>query len=130
MKSTLKIIAENILNRDFKATVPFEKWLTVVTEFKYYVGTEVKKLYISAILDLHDRRIIAYKIGNNNNNELILKTFDEAKSLYPYAKLIIHSDIGFQYINKVFHQKSVDARMIQNMSRVGRCLENAMMEGW
>ena len=130
VKSTPEITAENILNRDFKATVPFEKWLTDVTEFKYYVGTEVKKLYLSAILDLYDRRIIAYKIGDSNNNELVFTTFDEATSLYPDAKPIFHSDRGFQYTNKVFHQKLVDAGMIQSMSRVGRCLDNAPMEGW
>ncbi|MBQ3258514.1 MAG: hypothetical protein IJA67_14070, partial [Oscillospiraceae bacterium] len=48
VKSTPEITAENVLNRDFNATVPFEKWLTDVTEFKYYVGPEVKKLYLSA----------------------------------------------------------------------------------
>ena len=130
VKSTPEITAENVLNRDFKATVPFEKWLTDVTEFKYYVGPEVKKLYLSAILDLYDRRIIAYKIGDSNNNELVFATFDEATSLYPDAKPIFHSDRGFQYTNKVFHQKLVDAGMIQSMSRVGRCLDNAPMEGW
>ena len=130
VKSTPEITAENILNRDFKATVPFEKWLTDVTEFKYYVGPEVKKLYLSAILDLYDRRIIAYKLGDSNNNELVFTTFDEAASLYPNAKPIFHSDRGFQYTNKVFHQKLVDAGMIQSMSRVGRCLDNAPMEGW
>ena len=130
VKSTPEITAENVLNRDFKATVPFEKWLTDVTEFKYYIGTEVKKLYLSAILDLYDRRIIAYKIGDSNNNELVFTTFDEATSLYPDAKPIFHSDRGFQYTNKVFHQKLVDAGMIQSMSRVGRCLDNAPMEGW
>jgi len=130
VKSTPEITAENILNRDFKATVPFEKWLTDVTEFKYYVGPEMKKLYLSAILDLYDRRIIAYKIGDSNNNELVFKTFDEARSLYPDAKPIFHSDRGFQYTNKVFHQKLVEAGMIQSMSRVGRCLDNAPMEGW
>lgn len=130
IKSTPEITAENILNRDFKATVPFEKWLTDVTEFKYYVGPEVKKLYLSAILDLYDRRIIAYKIGDSNNNALVFETFDEATNLYPNAKPIFHSDRGFQYTNKVFHQKLVDAGMIQSMSRVGRCLDNAPMEGW
>ena len=130
VKSTPEVTAENVLNRDFKATVPFEKWLTDVTEFKYYVGPEVKKLYLSAILDLYDRRIIAYKIGDSNNNELVFTTFDEARSLYPDAKPIFHSDRGFQYTNKVFHQKLVDAGMIQSMSRVGRCLDNAPMEGW
>lgn len=130
VKSTPEITAENILNRDFKASVPFEKWLTDVTEFKYYVGSEVKKLYLSAILDLYDRRIIAYKIGDSNNNALVFETFDEAVSLYPNARPIFHSDRGFQYTNKVFHQKLVDAGMIQSMSRVGRCLDNAPMEGW
>ena len=130
VKSTPEITAENILNRDFKATVPFEKWLTDVTEFKYYIGPEVKKLYLSAILDLYDRRIIAYKIGDSNNNELVFTTFDEATSLYPNAKPIFHSDRGFQYTNKTFHQKLVNAGMIQSMSRVGRCLDNAPMEGW
>ena len=130
IKSTPEITAENVLKRDFKATVPFEKWLTDVTEFKYYVGNEVRKLYLSAILDLYDRRIIAYKIGDSNNNELVFTTFDEARSLYPNAKPIFHSDRGFQYTNKVFHQKLLDAGMIQSMSRVGRCLDNAPMEGW
>ena len=130
VKSTPEITAENVLNRDFKATVPFEKWLTDVTEFKYYVGPEVKKLYLSAILDLYDRRIIAYQIGDSNNNELVFTTFDEAISLYPNAKPIFHSDRGFQYTNKAFHQKLADAGMIQSMSRVGRCLDNAPMEGW
>lgn len=129
IKSTPEITAENILNRDFKSTVPFEKWLTDVTEFKYYVGSEVKKLYLSAILDLYDRRIIAYKLGDSNNNELVFTTFDEAVSLYPDARPIFHSDRGFQYTNKIFHQKLVDAGMIQSMSRVGRCLDNAPMEG-
>ena len=130
VKSTPEITAENVLKRDFKATVPFEKWLTDVTEFKYYVRNEVKKLYLSAILDLYDRRIIAYKIGDSNNNELVFTTFDEARSLYPNAKPIFHSDRGFQYTNKVFHQKLLDAGMTQSMSRVGRCLDNAPMEGW
>ena len=130
VKSTPEITAENILNRDFKATVPFEKWLTDVTEFKYYIGPEVKKLYLSAILDLYDRRIIAYKLGDSNNNALVFETFDEATALYPQAKPIFHSDRGFQYTNKVFHKKLVDAGMIQSMSRVGRCLDNAPMEGW
>ena len=130
VKSTPEFTAENILNRDFKATVPFEKWLTDVTEFKYYIGPEVKKLYLSAILDLYDRRIIAYKLGDSNNNALVFETFDEATSLYPNAKPIFHSDRGFQYTNKTFHQKLVDAGMIQSMSRVGRCLDNAPMEGW
>lgn len=118
--STPQITAENILNRDFHADKPNEKWLTDVTEFKYYVGTEIRKLYLSAILDLYDRRIVTYKIMESNNNELVFSTFDEAVRLNPDAHPIFHSDRGFQYTNKLFHQKLTDAGMIQSMSRVGR----------
>ena len=61
--------------------------------------------------------------------ENILNRDFKATALYPDAKPIFHSDRGFQYTNKVFHQKLVDAGMIQSMSRVGRCLDNAPMEG-
>lgn len=53
-------IAENVLNREFHATAPNEKWLTDVTEFKWYEGLEAHKLYLSAILDLYDRRIVSF----------------------------------------------------------------------
>ena len=128
--STPQITAENILNRDFHADKPNEKWLTDVTEFKYYVGTEIRKLYLSAILDLYDRRIVTYKIMESNNNELVFSTFDEAVRLNPDAHPIFHSDRGFQYTNKLFHQKLTNAGMIQSMSRVGRCIDNGPMEGW
>lgn len=128
--STPQVTAENILKRDFYADKPNEKWLTDVTEFKYYVGSTVRKLYLSAILDLYDRRIVAFKIGDSNNNDLVFSTFDEAVLLNPDAHPIFHSDRGFQYTNKVFHQKLVEAGMIQSMSRVGRCIDNGPMEGW
>lgn len=128
--STPQITAENILNRDFHAEKPNEKWLTDVTEFKYYVGPAIKKLYLSAILDLYDRRIVAFKIGESNNNELVFSTFDEAIENNPDAHPLFHSDRGFQYTSKAFHQKLVDAGMTQSMSRVGRCIDNGPMEGW
>ena len=81
IKSTPEVTAENVLNREFYADAPNEKWLTDVTEFKYYVGEETKKLYLSAILDLYDRRIVLYKIGASNNNPLVFETFDEAKEV-------------------------------------------------
>jgi transposase InsO family protein len=128
--STPQVTAENILKRDFHADKPNEKWLTDVTEFKYYVGSAVKKLYLSAILDLYDRRIVAFKIGDSNNNDLVFSTFDEAVRLNPDAHPIFHSDRGFQYTSKLFHHKLVEAGMIQSMSRVGRCIDNGPMEGW
>lgn len=130
ISSTPEVTAENILNRNFKAEKVNEKWLTDVTEFKYYVGDEVKKIYLSAILDLFDRRIVAYKIGSSNNNQLVFDTFDEAVLKNPDAHPIFHSDRGYQYTSKIFHQKLEEAKMIQSMSRVGRCIDNGPMEGY
>ena len=130
IKSTPEVTAENILNREFYANSPNEKWLTDVTEFKYYVGNEKKKLYLSAILDLYDRRIVAYKIGTSNNNQLVFETFDEAVRNNPTAHPLFHSDRGFQYTNRTFHSKLIEAGMRQSMSRVGRCIDNGPMEGY
>ena len=130
IKSTPEVTAENVLNREFYADAPNEKWLTDVTEFKYYVGAEVKKLYLSAILDIYDRRIVAYKIGASNNNQLVFDTFDEAIENNPTAHPLFHSDRGFQYTNKTFHNKLMNAGMRQSMSRVGRCIDNGPMEGY
>lgn len=123
-------IAENILNRDFHADKPNEKWLTDVTEFKYYVGTEKRKVYLSAILDLYDRRIVAYVIGDSNSNPLVYETFEQAVAMNPDAHPIFHSDRGYQYTNNVFHQKLLDHGMVQSMSRVGKCIDNGPMEGF
>lgn len=130
ISSTPETVAENVLNREFYADAPNEKWLTDVTEFKFYAGPEIKKLYLSAIFDLYDRRIVAYKIGLSNNNQLVFDTFDEAVSLNPNAHPLFHSDRGFQYTSKSFRSKLMNARMRQSMSRVGKCIDNGPMEGF
>lgn len=123
-------IAENVLGRDFHADRPNEKWLTDVTEFKYYIGEEKRKIYLSAILDLFDRRIVAYVIGDRNNNPLVYDTFDKAVAANPDARPIFHSDRGFQYTSNEFHQKLKDQKMVQSMSRIGKCIDNGPMEGF
>lgn len=123
-------IAENLLNRQFYAARPNEKWLTDVTEFKWYKGFEAHKLYLSAILDLYDRRIVSYVLSERNDNPLVYKTFDKAVKANPDAHPLFHSDRGFQYTGRVFHQKLVQAGMTQSMSRVARCIDNGPMEGF
>lgn len=76
-------IAENLLNRKFEATLPNEKWVTDVTEFKYGDG---KKAYLSAILDLYDRSIISYVLSHRNDNPLVFKTLDLAIAYNPMVK--------------------------------------------
>lgn len=123
-------IAENVLNREFTAEKPNEKWLTDVTEFKWYEGIIVHKVYLSAILDLFDRRIVSYVIRDHNNNPLVFDTFDQAIAANPGATPLCHSDRGFQYTNRTFHKKLADAGMTQSMSRVAKCIDNGPMEGF
>ena len=91
-------IAENILNRNFTSKEVNEKWLTNVTEFKTAEG----KVYLSAILDLHNNRIVAHKFGTSSNNEFVFSTFKEAFENHPNAKPLIHSDRGYQYTSYGF----------------------------
>lgn len=123
-------IAKNYLKRQFHADAPNLKWLTDVTEFKYYIGPEIHKIYLSAILDLYDRRIVAYAIGDHNDNRLVFDTFDTAAASNPSAHPLFHSDRGFQYTSRSFHQTLQTARMKQSMSRVAHCIDNGPMEGF
>lgn len=120
--------AENILQRDFYAAVPNQKWATDVTEFK--VPGEKKKLYLSAIIDLYDRYPVAYVVSARNDNRLVFKTFDKAIAENPGAKPIFHSDRGFQYTSKVFKKKLEKQDIEQSMSRVGHCIDNGPTEGF
>ena len=128
--SNPQYIADNLLNREFHADKPNEKWLTDVTEFKWYEGIEVHKVYLSAILDLYDRRIVAYVIRDRNDNPLVFDTVDIAIAENPDAHPLFHSDRGFQYTNRVFHTKLEKAGMTQSMSRVAKCIDNGPMEGF
>jgi Transposase and inactivated derivatives len=127
IKSTPQHVAENILNREFIADRPNEKWVTDVTEFKY--GNS-KKAYLSAILDLYDKSIVAYVLGHSNNNNLVFKTLDLALEASQGASPMIHSDRGFQYTSIGFKQRLNTAGMTQSMSRVGRCIDNGPMEAF
>ena len=126
-----QFIADNILNRNFTAEAPNQKWLTDVTEFKWYDENRDKhKVYLSAILDLYDRRIVAYVISDHNDNRLVFNTFDKAIVSNPGATPLCHSDRGFQYTNRNFHAKLEAAGMTQSMSRIAKCIDNGPMEGF
>ena len=92
-------LAENLLNRQFHAAHPNEKWLTDVTEFKWYEDAN------SAILDLCDRRIVAFEVSERNDNSLAFKTLDKVVKDCPNVRPLFHSDRGFPYTNRAFHHK-------------------------
>jgi len=127
VKSTPQFTSENILNREFTASKPNEKWVTDVTEFKYGPG---KKAYLSAVLDLYDNSIVAYVVGHRNNNQLVFETLDLAIKSNPGANPIIHSDRGYQYTSYGFKKRLESTGMTQSMSRVGRCIDNGPMEAY
>lgn len=121
-------VAENILARDFTATRPNEKWATDVTEFK--IPETSKKLYLSAIIDLYDRSIIAHMLSTRNDNVLVFETYKSAIAANPDAKPILHSDRGFQYTSPAFQSMLKAQGVVQSMSRVSRCIDNGPTEGF
>lgn len=127
IRSTPQQVAENLLNREFNALESNQKWLTDVTEFKYGNG---QKAYLSAILDLHDKSIVAYVLGHSNNNNLVFRTLDLALEATPGSTPMIHSDRGFQYTSWGFKKRLESHGLTQSMSRVGKCIDNGPMEGF
>lgn len=127
VKTTPQHVAENLLNREFTADKSNQKWLTDVTEFKY--GNS-QKAYLSAILDLHDKTIVAYVLGHSNNNSLVFTTLDRALEASPGATPMIHSDRGFQYTSYGFKRRLDAVGITHSMSRVGKCIDNGPMEAF
>lgn len=125
--STPQHVAENLLKREFSAEKPNEKWLTDVTEFKY---GHSQKAYLSAVLDLYDNTIVSYVVGHSNNNNLVFRTVKKAIQATTGSKPLLHSDRGFQYTSKKFKEILEKARIVQSMSRVGRCIDNGPMESF
>ena len=95
-----------------------------MTELKYGSGS---KAYLSAVLDLYGRNIVAFSLQKlrRNNTPLVLDTFEQAFQKYPDAKPLLHSDRGVQYTRRSFRKEMKRAGVCQSMSRVGRCLDNA-----
>lgn len=126
-KAGERFYAENLLDREFTATAPNQKWCTDVTYLQYGLGS---KAYLSAIKDLYDGSIIAYEIGHNNDNPLVMKTIKKALAANRGATPLIHSDRGSQYTSKEYRHFTTQAGITLSMSRVGKCIDNAPIESF
>ncbi|WP_437132847.1 IS3 family transposase [Streptococcus suis] len=126
-KTSFVNVEDNILNRDFTATAPNQKWCTDVTFLKYGIGC---KAYLSAIKDLYDGSIVAYVVGQFNDNELVFETLRKARTANPEATPLIHSDRGSQYTSKDYYRLTTQYQMTRSMSRVGKCIDNAPIESF
>jgi len=119
--------APNLINRDFHAEAPNQKWTTDVTEFSLFG----KKIYLSPILDMYNSEIISYTVSEHPTLSPVLEMIDIAFERLPEnTNLILHSDQGWQYQHKQYQKKLSDKGVIQSMSRKGNCLDNSIMENF
>lgn len=119
--------APNILDRQFTATEPNTKWVTDITEFR--VGH--RKIYLSPVIDLFDRSVIAYSYGPSPTMELVTTALRAAiATLQPGQRPLTHSDQGLHYQHPSWRKILRDAGLPQSMSRRGNCLDNAMAENF
>ncbi|WP_153000579.1 IS3 family transposase, partial [Pseudomonas syringae] len=126
-KGVIGTIAPNLLERNFSAQRPNQKWVTDVTEFK--VGN--RKLYLSPVMDLYNGEIVAYEVSTRPSFELVTSMLDKAlQQLQDEPKLVMHSDQGWQYQHAQYRHKLSVRGVKQSMSRKGNCLDNAAMESF
>jgi len=120
-------IAPNLLQRQFKADKPNEKWVTDITEFSLFG----QKLYLSPILDLYNGEIVSFSIYDRPVYAQVKEMLDVAfKKIPDDTNLILHSDQGWQYQMKPY-VKALEAKGIrQSMSRKGNCLDNSVIENF
>ncbi|KFC58292.1 transposase [Flavobacterium gilvum] len=120
-------IAPNLLNRNFKATAPNQKWATDITEFNVFG----KKLYLSPIIDLFNQEIISYELTERPVfNQVVTMLKKAFKKIPNNANLTLHSDQGWQYQMKQYQHLLKEKGIIQSMSRKGNCLDNAIIENF
>ena len=117
----------NLLNRDFNAERPNQKWVTDIS----YIHTGQGVLYLSVIRDLFDNSIVAYKTSTTQNVQLVLETIKAAKRKEKVtAELQLHSDQGFQYTSHPYFKLTQSYNIIPSMSRRGNPYDNAMAENF
>lgn len=126
-KTSYKNIEDNILNRDFTATAPNQKWCTDVTFLHYGLGC---KAYLSAIKDLYDGSIIAYHLSKHNDNLLFMENLRKAMKANVGATPLIHSDRGSQYTSREYRMVTTQLQIRRSMSRVGKCIDNVPIESF
>ena len=126
-KGEIGTVAPNVIDRDFTATAPNQKWATDVTEVKI----KDRKIYLSPVLDMFNGEIISYTISYRPDLEMAMKMLDKAfkKTDIPEG-LILHSDQGWHYQHLRYQKALKDRNIVQSMSRKGNCLDNAMMENF
>lgn len=120
-------VAPNLLNQDFTAHKPSEKWVSDIT----YIPTKEGWLYLAAVLDLYDKKIIGWAMDTIMTQELVIKALENAvRKRKPAEGLIHHSDRGSQYASRAYQNLLKKHGITVSMSRKGNCYDNACMESF
>ena len=118
--------ADNLINRDFSADAPNQKWLTDITEVSCLDG----KLYVAPILDCFNGEIVGLAVDDNMRAELCVRAFENACNSCGARAMILHSDRGSQFTSAAFRACLAKYEAVQSMSGIGRCYDNARMESF
>ena len=120
-------IAPNVLEQDFTATKPNEKWVADIT----YIPCRKGKLFLASILDLFTKQIVGWKLSDRMTTDLLLDALKQAHAAKkPREGLIHHSDRGSQYASKDYREQLEQFHMQPSMSRRGNCYDNACIEAF
>ena len=120
-------VSDNLLNRNFTASKPNEKWVSDIT----YIKIEKGFVYLAVIMDLFSRKIIGWSLDTTMTNQLIIDAFEMAvKSRRVEPGLVLHSDRGVQYRSGEYQRLLLEEGISASMSRKGNCWDNAAMESF
>jgi len=120
-------VAENLLQQDFTAEAPNQKYVGDIT----YIPTCEGFLYLAGVLDLYDSALVGWKMDDTMRRELVMGAYKSAVRRYhPPEDLIFHSDRGSQYASRDFRELLRQTGAIQSMSGKGNCYDNARMESF
>lgn len=118
--------AANVLNREFTATAPNQKWVTDIT----YLATEAGWVYLAAVVDLFSRKVVGWAVSQSLATELVQAALKDAieKRRPDGSQLLHHSDRGCQYTSESYQQTLRTLGITCSMSRTGNCYDNAVAE--
>jgi len=120
-------VAPNLLNREFTAEKPNQKWTSDIT----YIRTKESWLYLAVVLDLFSRRIVGWAMSTRITSNLVVNALEMAiEQRKPDAGLLHHSDRGSQYTGKPYQKHLAANKMIVSMSGKGDCWDNAPTESF
>lgn len=120
------LIKENLLNRDFTASKPGEKFVTDIT----YIPTQRTMAYLCTVIDLFNNEPVAWKVSDSQDKSLSIDIIKGLSKKYNLKGSIIHSDQGVHYTNKEYVDLLKKLKVKQSMSRKGNCWDNAKAESF